>query len=148
MASCARGKNSQSPEISGFSKVLLSPFSILFQTLSFNILWDAPVGFLDFLYFRGLLLCSVDQCLLAFGKRGIMAAGLPSLSALWHVLGMQHRILRTKGHSVVVHTRIVSDLLPVGFRVRCRVRDFGGGSESAWIWRLGNDRRRPPFLPR
>jgi hypothetical protein len=146
MASCARGKNSQSPKRSGFSKVVLSPSASsakLFLPIFHGMLWW---GSWIFLYFRGLLLCSVDQCLLAFGKRGIMAAGLPSLSALWHVLGMQHRILRTTRHIVVVHTRIASALLPIGFRVRCRVRDFGGGSESAWVWRLGNDRRRPPFL--
>lgn len=131
MASCAWGKNSQNPQRIGFSKVVLSPFSILCQTLSPNISWDALVGFLDFPYFRGLLLCSVDQCLLAFGKRGMMAAGLSSLSTLRLVLGMQYRILRTKGHIVLVHTRIASELLPIG--IRCRLRDFGGGSGSAWI---------------
>jgi len=77
----------------------------------------------------------------------MMVAGLSSLSILRHVLGMQFRMLRTSGHRVVVHTRIASALLPIGFRIRCRVRSFGGGSESAWIWRLGDDRRGPPFLP-
>jgi len=46
----------------------------------------------------------------------------------------------------VVHTHIVSDRLPIVFRVRCRVRGFGEGFERAWIRRLGDDRRRPPLV--